>query len=269
MASLNMQAITDAFIKEMLQVSQTYTAVILKKGPNDDLPEKQQVVWEHVRRNFQLRADGLLSIVCPVSDQSDTKGIGIFNTDIAKTKELMDGDPGVIAGIFVYDLHPVRSFPGDRLPIEKAAVQITRTDSSNTTFQQLVSALNAEFSIVDGADHAFYSQFNNIDVIKYVVIAYDNDRPVGCGAIKQYEEDAVEIKRMYVLPDHRGKGVAVSVLKELEKWAKELGYKRCVLETGKRLPAAIKLYQKNGYRSIPNYGQYIGVENSVCFEKTI
>ena len=74
---------------------------------------------------------------------------------------------------------------------------------------------------------------------------------------------------MFVNPIARKLGVATKVLGELEKWAKELGYKSCILETGKKQPEAIALYEKNGYRSIPNYGQYDGIENSLCFEKKL
>jgi GNAT superfamily N-acetyltransferase len=79
----------------------------------------------------------------------------------------------------------------------------------------------------------------------------------------------MEVKRMYVLPNNRGKGIATTLLWELEKWALELGYMKCVLETGKRQPEAISLYEKSGYQRIPNYGQYKGVENSICFEKIV
>ncbi len=111
-----MATITDAFMKEKLTTVRNYTVVILKKGPHYDHPDLQQVTWEHGRRNFALREDGWLSIVCPVSDGTDMAGIGIFNADPEKTRQLMDGDPGVRAGIFVYELHQGRSFPGDSLP---------------------------------------------------------------------------------------------------------------------------------------------------------
>ncbi|WP_306415946.1 GNAT family N-acetyltransferase [Fulvivirga ulvae] len=102
-----------------------------------------------------------------------------------------------------------------------------------------------------------------------MVVAYENDAPVGCGAIKPHGEDAMEVKRMFVSPAMRGKGIAAKVLDDLEQWAKELGYARCVLETGKKQPEAIGLYKKSGYQVTANYGQYIGVENSICFEKSI
>lgn len=144
-----------------------------------------------------------------------------------------------------------------------------RTDSENQHFVELVRFLDADLAERDGTDHSFYGQFNKIDKIRHVVVAYENDRPVGCGAIKEFSPSAMEVKRMYTLPESRGKGIASIVLAELEKWAKELSYKTCVLETGKRQPEAIELYKKNGYVIIPNYGQYIGIENSVCFEKEI
>ncbi|SMO65340.1 hypothetical protein [Solitalea koreensis] len=112
-----MTTISDDFMKQMLTSTKGYTVVILKAGPNRERPDVQQIIWEHARRNFALRADGLLSIVCPVTDESEVKGIGIFNADEGETKKIMDADPGVIEGVFVYETHSARSFPGDALAI--------------------------------------------------------------------------------------------------------------------------------------------------------
>jgi hypothetical protein len=106
--------ITDEFMREMLAKSKAYTLMILKRGPNAT-ESGDQIVWEHGRRNFSLRADGVLSIVCPVPDDSEVCGIGIFDADADHVRRLMDEDPGVRAGVFVYELHPCRSFPGDAL----------------------------------------------------------------------------------------------------------------------------------------------------------
>ncbi|MBK6991106.1 MAG: GNAT family N-acetyltransferase [Chitinophagaceae bacterium] len=144
-----------------------------------------------------------------------------------------------------------------------------RTRSSNIDFQTLVKALDADLKIRDGEEHDFYHQFYKIDMIQNVVVAYAGDEPIGCGAVKEYSSDSMEVKRMYVPPQHRGKGIASIVLKELESWCKELGYKKCILETGKKQPEAIELYKKNGYIIIPNYGQYSTIANSVCFEKEL
>jgi GNAT superfamily N-acetyltransferase len=144
-----------------------------------------------------------------------------------------------------------------------------RTNSSDNDFQTLVKALDADLKIRDGAEHDFYNQFNKIDMIKHAIVAYDGDEPVGCGAIKEYSNDSMEVKRMFVPPQHRGKGIASLVLKELENWCRELNYKSCILETGKKQPEAIELYKKNDYTIIPNFGQYENIENSVCFEKNL
>jgi len=148
-------------------------------------------------------------------------------------------------------------------------ISIKRTNSDDPDFKSLVRLLDAELAIADGEDHAFYSQFNKIDKIKYVVMGYKNGVPAGCGAIKELGINTMEVKRMFVSPDKRNKGFATRILTELEKWARELSCTKCILETGKRQPDAIGLYKKNGYKSIPNYGQYVGVENSVCFEKEL
>lgn len=144
-----------------------------------------------------------------------------------------------------------------------------RTNSQNADFRELVVDLDKDLAIRDGSEHEFYAQFNKVDMIKYVVVAYEDQIPVGCGAIKELTSDSMEVKRMYTVPESRGKGVASTVIKELEKWAFELSYKRCLLETGKKQPEAIALYFKSGYNVVGNYGQYAGVENSICFEKVI
>lgn len=148
-------------------------------------------------------------------------------------------------------------------------VTLIRTNSENEDFISLVRLLDADLAKRDGDEHAFYAQYNKIAMIKHAIVAYENELPVACGAIKEVETGAMEVKRMYTKEASRGKGIAGVVLAELEKWAAELGYEKCVLETGKRQPEAIRLYEKNGYSSIPNYGQYIGIENSVCFEKKL
>ena len=146
-------------------------------------------------------------------------------------------------------------------------IRVIRTTSDNPDFQKLVKLLDADLAVRDGEDHPFYAQYNKIDMIKHVVLAYENEEPVGCGALKEYAPGTMEIKRMYVPPQKRNLGIASKVLAELETWARELSYASCILETGKKQPEAIALYKKNGYHLIPNYGQYAKVDNSVCFEK--
>ena len=148
-------------------------------------------------------------------------------------------------------------------------INLVRTNSENSDFRELVRLLDEDLQIRDGDEHSFYAQFNKIDKIRHVVVAYENDGAVGCGALKKYEEGVAEIKRMFVRAERRGRGIAKSILSELETWASELNFSECILETGWNQPEAIGLYQKCGYETIPNYGQYVGVENSVCMRKLI
>lgn len=144
-----------------------------------------------------------------------------------------------------------------------------RTTSENQDFQKLVKQLDAYLAVVDGDEHDFYHQYNHINMLKNCIVIFDNDEAIACGAIKEFDTKSMEIKRMFTLPEQRGKGLASVVLKELEIWAKELGYEKAILETGKKQADAVALYKKSDYRIIPNYGQYIGIENSVCFEKML
>ena len=147
-------------------------------------------------------------------------------------------------------------------------IDIVRTVEDNADFLSLVELLDAELRIRDGEEHGFYAQFNKPVGLGGVVIAFDVGEPVGCGAFKRYEEGVAEIKRMYIKPESRGRWIAALVLRELESWAAELGFTKCILETGHKQPEAIALYKREGYSVIPNYGQYAGVDNSVCMRKT-
>jgi putative acetyltransferase len=148
-------------------------------------------------------------------------------------------------------------------------IHLKRASSDNTDFQNLVMELDKDLKIRNGEEHSFFAQFNKIDSIKHVVVAYQNNTPVGCGAIKPYDENTMEVKRMFVPLAYRGQGIASLVLADLEQWAKELGYAKCILETGEKNPEAIGLYHKSNYKVIPNFGQYADVTTSVCFEKII
>lgn len=150
-----------------------------------------------------------------------------------------------------------------------AMTTLYRTNSEDKHFQRLVSELNKDLAKKNGDANDFFAQFNKIDLIHHVVVALNGDMAVGCGAIKEYDESTMEVKRMYVPVAFRGKGIAVAVLNELENWARELGYKKCILETGDKMQEAIGLYKKSGYEIIPNYGQYANIESSICFEKML
>ena len=146
---------------------------------------------------------------------------------------------------------------------------LKRTDSTNPDFQKLVALLDNYLTGINGENDAFFSQFNTIDALHHVLIAYSDGVPVGCGAFKPYSENTVEIKRMYVLPEFREQGIARQILKNLEYWAEESNFDFCILETSKNMEDAVKLYQKSGYATIQNYGQYKDIESSVCMKKYI
>jgi putative acetyltransferase len=148
-------------------------------------------------------------------------------------------------------------------------ISVVRTNSDDLHFIELVKCLDADLAERDGPEHAFYAQFNKVDSIRYAIVAYENNSAVGCGAIKEFDTRTMEIKRIYTLPAFRGRGIAKQVLAALEDWTIELKYRRCNLETGKNQPEAIKLYSQQGYHVIPNYGQYKGITNSVCFMKVL
>lgn len=148
-------------------------------------------------------------------------------------------------------------------------IKYIRTTSDNKDFQKLVTELDEDLKIRDGDDHPFYAQYNKIDSIKYVIVVYENETHIACGAIKEYSQHTMEVKRMYVSINKRGKGIASSILKELEKWTVELKCNKCILETGKNQPEAIALYKKNNYKITTNYGQYENVKTSICFEKKL
>ncbi|TAJ56192.1 MAG: GNAT family N-acetyltransferase [Chitinophagaceae bacterium] len=148
-------------------------------------------------------------------------------------------------------------------------LRLIRTHSAHPDFVSLVQQLDQDLAERDGKEHDFYAQFNTLTAIQHVVVAYEEGVAVACGAMKELDKNTMEIKRMFTTPAHRAKGIASLVLGQLETWAKESGYTVCRLETGKRQPEAIAVYQKNGYVQIPNYGQYAGIENSVCFEKKL
>jgi hypothetical protein len=121
--SIELPDITDAWMTALRPVAKQYSFVALKAGPKYGTEGADAIVWEHGRRNHALRRAGILAIVCPVPDQSELCGICIFDADLGQTMQIMDADPGVRAGVFAYEAHPCRGFPGDDLPGDRQAVE--------------------------------------------------------------------------------------------------------------------------------------------------
>lgn len=151
----------------------------------------------------------------------------------------------------------------------ETAFHLVRTTTSNEDFQTLVRNLDHELWNELSEDQATYDQFNKVPNIKTAVLVYAGEEPVACGCFKEISPDTVEIKRMFVHKPYRGKGLSKQVLNELERWAAEQDYHFSVLETSIHFTAAKQLYQSNGYEIIPNYGPYIGLEESVCMRKAL
>ena len=147
-------------------------------------------------------------------------------------------------------------------------MKIIRTTYLNPAFQELVVQLNTDLANRDGKDHPL-SQFNEIIHLKYVVVVYLKNKAVGCGAIAKYDLVATEIKRMYVTPSHRGQQLGENILSELENWTKELGLSKCILFMGVNQPEAMKLYLRNNFSVIENYGKLKDIPDSICLAKTL
>ena len=147
-------------------------------------------------------------------------------------------------------------------------MKIIRTTYLNPEFQELVAQLNTDLANRDGKDHPL-SQFNEITHLKHVVVLYLENKAVGCGAIARYDLSASEIKRMYVTQAHRGQQLGENILSELENWTKELGLSKCILFMGVNQPEAMKLYLRNNFSVIENYGKLKNIPDSICLAKTL
>lgn len=145
---------------------------------------------------------------------------------------------------------------------------LVRTNSENSDFKYLTSLLDEYLVDIDGDEKDFFANFNQI-YYENAIVFYQNEMPVGCGAFKKLENNSAELKRMYVLPESRGKGIANQILLELERWILQQNHTTCLLETSPRLEGAIAMYKKNGFKIIPNYGQYINIESSICMQKIL
>ena len=147
-------------------------------------------------------------------------------------------------------------------------MKIIRTDYLNPAFQELVAQLNTDLANRDGKDHPL-SQFNEIIHLKHVVLVLIKNKAVGCGAIAKYDLSATEIKRMYVTSSHRGQQLGEKILSELENWTKELGLSKCILFMGVNQPEAMKLYLRNNFSVIENYGKLKDIPDSICLAKSL
>ena len=147
---------------------------------------------------------------------------------------------------------------------------LKRTDSTDADFHLLIALLDKELNERYGdLMQSTYDRHNHIIDIDTVVLAYNNDTPVGCACFKKYDNTSVEIKRMFVKATERGQGIAYKILSELELWAKENGFTYSILETGDKQHEAVALYQKLGYAITENYDPYSDLTTSICMRKEL
>lgn len=152
-------------------------------------------------------------------------------------------------------------------------LELLRTNDNNRDFQKLIIELNKELLFeninVDDEIQKKYNKLNIMENVNTVVVAYLDKIAIGCGCFGIYNNTSVEIKRMFVISEMRKSGIASLILKELEKWIKELEYKEILLETGKNMIGPLKLYKKNKYEIVNNYDPYIDIHNSICMKKIL
>ncbi|MDP3913733.1 MAG: GNAT family N-acetyltransferase [Bacteroidota bacterium] len=147
--------------------------------------------------------------------------------------------------------------------------EFLRTTSENNDFRKMVNALDEDLNQRNGDIQRQYDQYNKIDKIKHAIVIYVGEKPVGCGCFKRFDDETAEMKRMFVIPEMRGRKLAAQLLQELETWAVEEGCTTAVLETGLRQVEAQHLYSVAGYSRTENYGQYVGMEDSICYVKEL
>jgi len=144
-----------------------------------------------------------------------------------------------------------------------------RCEGSHPGFRSLITELDRELRSETSAHDEIFITHNIVPDHVHVVLALLGEQAVGCACLRALNKEAVELKRMFVLPEHRGKGLSRRILEDLELWAKEMKYRAIRLETGHFLKAAHSLYRSSGFRTIENYGPYKGIAESLCFEKVL
>ncbi len=158
-----------------------------------------------------------------------------------------------------------------RLSSELSEIEFVTTDGENSDFAMLCVKLDEALDELVGNsfDRTKYTPFNGKESIHTVIVAYKAGRAVACGGYKMFDEEHAELKRIYIDPACRGMGLGAELVRRLEAKARIDGYRWCVLETGEPLAAACHLYQKMGYKVIPNYGPYVDMEDSICMQRKI
>ncbi len=148
-------------------------------------------------------------------------------------------------------------------------MELVRVSGCHPDFNRLVASLDEELNDRYGLLQKEYDRFNLVGDVETAVVGYIDGLAVCCGCFKEYNHNSAEVKRVFALPEFRGKGIARLLLDELERWMMETGYSKAMLETGIKQPEAIRFYRKCGYIPVPNFGHYTGNSDSICMCKSL
>lgn len=150
-------------------------------------------------------------------------------------------------------------------------MDFVRTDGKNEDFIENCSLLDMDLDRRVGRQikREKYQKYNQLDEIQEAVVVYDKDKLVGGGAIRRYDGETVELKRVFVHNEYQGQGIGTRLVSLLIEWAAELGYRRMILETGELLAESCAVYKKLGFAVIPNYGPYVDMPESLCMARDI
>lgn len=151
------------------------------------------------------------------------------------------------------------------------AMDYVRTDGKNEDFIENCRLLDMDLDRRVGRQikREKYEKFNQLDEIREAIVVFDHGRAVGGGAIRRYDDENVELKRVFVQNEYQGQGIGSRLVSLLIEWAAQLGYRRMILETGELLTESCAVYKKLGFEVIPNYGPYADMPESLCMAKTI
>ena len=150
-------------------------------------------------------------------------------------------------------------------------LEYVRTDGKNKDFMENCRHLDADLEQRVGKEiqRSKYEKYNQLDKINEAIVVYENGVLAGAGSIWKYDEESVELKRIYVAPSFRKKGIGTKLVSLLIEWGKELGYQRMLLETGEKLEESVALYKRLGFERIPNYGPYENMPESLCMARNL
>lgn len=154
-------------------------------------------------------------------------------------------------------------------PVNAPVLSIDAESARTADAARLIAALSAELAAryEDDGGEAYFTPADVETPGGVFLVARQGGVAVGCGAVRPHEPGVGEVKRMYVAPEARGRGVGRALLRGLEAWAAEWGYARLILETGTAQPEAVALYESAGWIPIPKYGPYADDPRSLCYQK--